>query len=391
MKVIVVADDLIFPNNSGGRAEVLGNTEALRSAGHEVAIIMMQREDISVPDLEKNLTYSKDVQIFKRHSFFKSSLTFPWMPYQLSSRIWAELDASRYKDFDLVIAHHEYAIPTAEKISSALNIPLILRSHNDEIKYLKSLYRGNTNYIKKLYFLAELVRAKVCFTEKFYKNVSYVATISDSDQKFYRERGIKVRTAAPSLAINTLKDNMRVSRNGKKLVFAGTLDVAITREGLRWFVDNVLPKLTAYDPEITLTIMGRRAPQEFIGLIQQNENVSFLGEVDSIDDHLLTSTVFINPIFGGSGVNMKMGPPASLGLPIVSTSIGARGLDGLSAGITVADSADDFYKSIILLLEDTMFWKQQSDNLLQGINNYKPPVIAQQTLGNFNNEKNIGF
>lgn len=381
MKVIVVADDLIFPNNSGGRAEVLGNTEALRSAGHEVAIIMMQREDISVPDLEKNLTYSKDVQIFKRHSFFKSSLTYPWMPYQLSSRIWAELDASRYKDFDLVIAHHEYAIPTAEKISSALNIPLILRSHNDEIKYLKSLYRGNTNYIKKLYFLAELLRAKICFTEKFYKNISHVATISDSDQKFYRERGIKVRTVAPSLAISALEDNKRVSRNGKKLVFAGTLDVAITREGLRWFVDKVLPKLTAYDPEITLTIMGRRAPHEFVSSMKQNNHVEFLGEVDSIEDNLLKSTIFINPIFGGSGVNMKMGPPASIGLPIVSTSIGARGLEGLLTGIILADSANSFYESIVNLLEDESLWQQQSANLLQGVRNFAPMVVAKQTLG----------
>lgn len=380
MKILVVADDLIFPNNSGGRAEVLGNTEALRSAGHEVAIIMMQREDISVPDLEKNLTYSQDVQIFKRHSFLKSSFTYPWMPYQLSSRIWAELDISRYKDFDLVIAHHEYAIPTAEKISSALKIPLILRSHNDEIKYLKSLYRGNTNYIKKLYFLAELVRAKICFTEKFYKNVSHVATISDSDQKFYQERGIKVRTAAPSLAINALEDNKRVSRNGKKLVFAGTLDVAITREGLRWFVDEVLPKLTAYDPEITLTIMGRRAPHEFVSSMEQNNHIDFLGEVDSIEDNLLKSTVFINPIFGGSGVNMKMGPPASIGLPIVSTSTGARGLEGLSAGITLADSANTFYESIVKLLEDESFWKQQSANLLQGIRSFAPIVVANQTL-----------
>lgn len=378
-KIHVVADDLIFPNNSGGRAEVLGHTEALLAAGHQVTMTLMQREAISEEDYRKNQSYLSEVEILQRPGFIQTSLKYPLKPYQLGSRIFDRGGAHCSEKPDLVIAHHEYALPYATQISRYYQVPLYLRSHNDEIAYLESLYRGNKSVVKKAYFFLELSRSRLSFTRKFYTSVDRVLTISDTDQSFYQKLNLPVDTVPPSLLTSKVTKFLKRPKTDI-LVFAGTLDVGVTREGLKWFVEKVWPLVLETNPSARLKIMGRRAPDEFISWLVDKPQIDFLGEVESIEKHLLDSTIFINPIFGGSGVNMKVGPPASLGLPIVSTEIGVRGLEGLGDAIDTANTPVEFHQKIINILDNHEVWKIRSEKLFERIQNYSPQVIAEKTL-----------
>jgi GT2 family glycosyltransferase len=117
---------------------------------------------------------------------------------------------------------------------------------------------------------------------------------------------------------------------------------------LKWFVDNVWPEVHERLPAMVLVVAGRGAPTGFGKALGSGGSVRFLGEVEEVESLIADATVFVNPVFGGSGVNMKLAQPARLGTPIVTTQFGSRGVEPLLDGLVVADSASDFVRSKVL-------------------------------------------
>jgi glycosyltransferase involved in cell wall biosynthesis len=133
------------------------------------------------------------------------------------------------------------------------------------------------------------------------------------------------------------------------LLFVGT-DYPPNIEGIKFFLSYIFPGILQQRPNTRLAIVGKVS--SFVQ-IDSNllENITCLGFVQNLADIYLTSRLLICPLLSGSGTKIKLQEAMSLGLPVISTSVGVSGMqfeDGLNAFI--ADDPSLFIQKTLNLL-----------------------------------------
>lgn len=383
MDVIVVSDDVIFPTNSGGRLEVLGECLGLSAAGYDVNLVVSHRLELEKGAAEQHAAIASNVSFLRRQGFLSSTLRHPTLPYQISSRDLLQpstIDSLPTNVTLGVIACHEWTVPLARGISRRLKLPLILRSHNDEAAYMKAL-ANNATGLKRVYFEMERLRLGRAL-EDIYKSVGSVAVLSEGDKASYASFGVETEYVPPVL---TQAEAIRIlplthAAGSQVVLFVGALDMPQTTAGLRWFCAEVLPEIRAAVPGAELHVAGRRASARLTHYLNCYPGVVFHGELDDLNNLYGKARVFINPVFEGSGVNMKMGPPAERGIPIVTTSVGVRGLEQLAPGLLVADDATRFAEGCIDLICVDTLWEEKSRNLRESIGQFEAQAVGSMLV-----------
>lgn len=375
MTILYLADDLMFPTNSGGRLELLGAARALRDSGHDLQVVVVYREEPAESDRDTMAFEFPGTIFLKRESFVRSTLRYPLQPYQLSSRrIDQELALLPELELEAVIASHEYMLPAARSVGAATGATVVLRSHNDEIAYSKSLVSHATG-LKKIYLLAEWLRLRRMMRKGLLQSADAVALISEADRSAYKDFHGPVQYVPPSLLLPADRV-FDMPPESPRLGFLGAMDSSHTEQGLVWFVESVLPLVRAQIPTAELVVAGRRSSAALAALLSATEGVDFRGEVARPEEVYGRTRVFINPIFSGSGVNMKLGGPAQRGIPIVTTPFGVRGLDALARAAVVADTPVDFAEGIVSLLSSRDEWTRRSFACRSALDVHGPDSVA---------------
>jgi glycosyltransferase involved in cell wall biosynthesis len=98
-------------------------------------------------------------------------------------------------------------------------------------------------------------------------------------------------------------------------------------------------------------VIGRRPAPELKALATRGE-ITLTGEVEDTRPFLCGAAVYVVPMRIGGGARLKVLEAMALELPIVSTQMGAEGIDGVPAGvIQIADDAELFAQAVITELQ----------------------------------------
>lgn len=134
-----------------------------------------------------------------------------------------------------------------------------------------------------------------------------------------------------------------------RLLFTGTMDYPPNSQGVRWFGSEVLPLIRRVNPAVHLHIVGARPPDEVTALACAHIVVH--GQVPEMVPHFASAQVVVVPLLHGGGTRLKIVDAAACGKPIVSTTLGAEGLEFVAGrDLLVADSAEAFASSVLELL-----------------------------------------
>jgi glycosyltransferase involved in cell wall biosynthesis len=131
------------------------------------------------------------------------------------------------------------------------------------------------------------------------------------------------------------------------LGFIGNFRHAPNVDGLAWFLKTVYPLVKSDMPGIRMIIAG---PDPQFGEYRDDPTITWLGDVTDLRDFYNAVSVFVNPIVSGRGMRTKVIEAAAFGRPIVSTALGAEGLEDLS--IDIATTAEDFARCCRRLQKD---------------------------------------
>jgi polysaccharide biosynthesis protein PslH len=124
-------------------------------------------------------------------------------------------------------------------------------------------------------------------------------------------------------------------------------------DGIQWFVEEVLPLIRKRRPDCSLVIAGRRPTPDVERLAERDSRIRVTGTVDDIRPYLWESAVSIVPLRIGGGTRLKIYEAMAAKIPVVSTSIGAEGLDIRNGeDIHIADTPQDFAERCLALLDD---------------------------------------
>jgi len=138
------------------------------------------------------------------------------------------------------------------------------------------------------------------------------------------------------------------------MLFVGSLGYPPNPEGLEWFVREVLPRIRAQLPQATLTVVGRTPRRGTDHFKWRSESgVRLIGEVESIAPHIHDCQLEVCPLIRGQGTRIKILESLVHGKPVVSTTVGAYGIDvGEEHGILRRDDPDSFAAACIRLLSN---------------------------------------
>ncbi|MCK5878032.1 MAG: glycosyltransferase, partial [Candidatus Marithrix sp.] len=143
------------------------------------------------------------------------------------------------------------------------------------------------------------------------------------------------------------------------LVFIGNYNHQPNEDAMCSFVEDVLPKIHEQLPEVILYLVGSNMTDRLKNLA--NEYITIVGWVDDVEPAFAKRRVFVSYLRYGAGMKGKLGQALSLGLPVVSTTVGAEGM-GLKDGETalIADDIDGFARSVGNLYNNSELWNKLS-------------------------------
>ncbi|MBI3681710.1 MAG: glycosyltransferase [Acidobacteria bacterium] len=134
------------------------------------------------------------------------------------------------------------------------------------------------------------------------------------------------------------------------LVFSGNLEYRPNQQAIHWFATQVWPVIRQEWPELRWRILGKNA-HAIRGLVSQDPRIALTGPVENAVAELASAEIAIVPVLAGSGTRVKILEAWAASLPVVSTTLGAEGLDALPGEhILLADRPADFAASISELL-----------------------------------------
>jgi glycosyltransferase involved in cell wall biosynthesis len=231
---------------------------------------------------------------------------------------------------------------------------IVLDQHNVESDFFKQFADKKTG-AKKLVAQAEY-EASVRFEKDALKKANAVVAISAEDAKHFDAlAGIHAHVVPMVLPFER---KPRPRPKAPNLCYVGNLRWHPNVAGLDWFCRDVWPKIRARVPDATFEIAGVGLKPDASGKLPVPEawrvpGVTTVGFLEDLEPLYVRSLAMLAPVFGGSGVRVKMLEGFRAGMPVVTTPDGAFGLpleDGNEA--LVAGDPEGFAERVERLVKD---------------------------------------
>ena len=135
------------------------------------------------------------------------------------------------------------------------------------------------------------------------------------------------------------------------VLFQGSLGYPPNIDGAEWLADAIAPRIRAGVPATEVRLVGR--PVMSVTELHEPGVLTVVGQVPSMDEELARASVAVVPVRYGGGTRLKILESFAHRVPVVSTSLGAEGLevqDGVH--LLLADGPEDFAAATVRLLRD---------------------------------------
>ena len=158
------------------------------------------------------------------------------------------------------------------------------------------------------------------------------------------------------------------------LVFIGSYNHPPNIDAVKWLCLEIMPLVWASRPDITVNLLGSNLKDEVKELA--SDQVIVTGYVPEVEPYFQKSRIFVAPLRFGAGMKGKIGQSLSLGLPTITTKIGAEGMGLIDhQDVLIADTAEEFAQAVIELYDNMELWQKLADNSLETIKRYQPATV----------------
>jgi glycosyltransferase involved in cell wall biosynthesis len=148
-------------------------------------------------------------------------------------------------------------------------------------------------------------------------------------------------------------------------------------DGVDFFCRDIWPTIKAAVPAARFCVVGRNPPARIKA--RASDSIIVTGRVDSVLPYLNQAAAFVVPLRIGGGTRLKIYEAMAAGKAVVSTSIGAEGLDvHHGENILLADDAVSFAEGVVKLLIDKEERMRLGENASRLADQYDWAIISQR-------------
>ncbi|MCU1295987.1 MAG: hypothetical protein JWO91_265 [Acidobacteriaceae bacterium] len=253
------------------------------------------------------------------------------------------------KRFDVAVCDF---LDAAVNFPEKLTIPSVLFQHNVEAEIWRRHAGTESNPIRRMIYRTEFSKM-LGYEQKIVREYQHVIAVSDHDKNLMSAWVDESRITVVPTGVDLQQYRPEPTpREVEPLVmFVGAMDWEPNIDAVEYFCDEIWPQVLAEIPSTRFRIVGRnpdRRVQKFA-----SSSVEVTGRVDSVIGHLREAALVIVPLRIGGGTRLKIYEAMAAGKAVVSTSVGAEGLDvHHGKDIMLADTQREFAESILKFLRD---------------------------------------
>jgi sugar transferase (PEP-CTERM/EpsH1 system associated) len=353
MKVLFVAGACPYPPDSGGTVRTYNLLKRL-SARYEITLVAPEKRAVDLRKaFESALADAITVPVPRRTAArIAKSLLSP-LPYIVQAHSnpamnAAVRDALASGGFDLV---HCDSISVAPAVPRHAPIPKVFNAHNVEA-VIWERYVGN----ERRPWMVPILRSQLAKIARFESTLpslfDWYVTVSEQDRDQMRRRYQASDVVVVPNGVDLDYYAPLADPEEPALAFVGSLDWRPNQDGVRWLIRSIWPRIKSERPDARLSIVGRRPPG-WIRKLCRESGVSLHADVPDTRPHLACAAVIVVPLRIGGGSRLKILEAMAAGRCVVSTTIGAEGLDARGGEhLVIADDPAPFAQQCVSLLYD---------------------------------------
>ena len=250
--------------------------------------------------------------------------------------------------YDIIQLETVYPAVYLPMIRSCSQAKVVIRAHNIEHKIWERVASHTRNPLKKAY-LHILSRQLRRFELESLRQADGIETISPVDAEHFRKE-IQTPICVIPFGIPASKEEVTPTGQPASLFSLASMNWRPNEEGVSWFVRECWPLIRQQHPELEFRIAGRHIPPMFLEPLPQG--IRIVGEVADSKAFMLENGILVVPLLSGSGVRIKILEGMSLGVTVITTSIGAEGIPATNReNILIADTPQEFAEAVSFCLQ----------------------------------------
>lgn len=340
-----------IPYNEGGKIVLFNTFRELAEQGNNVTLVCFSPDEIDKNYILEASKYGEVIII--KHSTQNTKLRIAksvlnpksiFFDKHYNKKIEKEIFKIVEKgNFDFVQCEHSPMGQLGLAIKNKFGIPFSIRLHNIEYE----IWQRYSDYLSKnspkRIYIAD--QAKLIKQEEIeiYEKADVCITISEIDTikaEKLNPNGTYINSY-PGVDLNYWVPDSSIKKNPYEMIIATTYNWVHNVDGLKWFLDEVLPIIRESLPHSYISIIGKNPPEWLAEY--KNKGANILGYLSDIRPNLNTASLYISPLFVGSGIRIKILEAMAMGLPVVSTSVSAEGNSAReNEGLQISDNPKGF-------------------------------------------------
>ncbi|MEQ1749537.1 MAG: glycosyltransferase family 4 protein [Prosthecobacter sp.] len=336
---------------------------------HEVTYLSLLPDDVALLAKEKIDPYAADkiwisTSIVPKHSVrfwidLVWNTVFSSKPYALEKYRISGLK-TKLEELSLEGGYHlvicDFLAPALNFVGLDFSVPTLLFQHNIESQIWKRLASSQSSLLKRWYFHLQFCRMER-WEQRLCQMFDGVITVSAEDTEIARSKygldnvlghvptGVDLTNFQPS--------STRSCERPFTIGFLGSMDWMPNIDACHYFANEILPKIWQTHPQCHFMVIGRNPPLSVRNLAANDQRINVTGTVEDVQPYVHQCDVIAVPLLAGGGTRIKIYEAMAMGVPVVSTTIGAEGLSVKHGeDILLADDPKDFAAVLINLVTD---------------------------------------
>jgi glycosyltransferase involved in cell wall biosynthesis len=257
-----------------------------------------------------------------------------------------------------LFAERKFDVAICDFLDAAVNFPAhltttsVLFQHNVETEIWRRHAATAANPLKKRIYAIEF-KKMLRYEQQMVRKFDHVIAVSEHDRGLMEAwvEGSRITVVPTGVDLEQYKPDFERQANSSLVVFVGAMDWEPNVDAMEHFCRDIWPAVLARVPGAKMRIVGRN-PDERVRALAAS-SIEITGRVPSVAEHLHEAEVVIVPLRIGGGTRLKIYEAMAAGKAVVSTTVGAEGLDVRHGkDIVLADSAESFSAAVAGLLQD---------------------------------------
>ena len=242
--------------------------------------------------------------------------------------------------FDLVQVEYNVMHHYKKQIK---NIPSVIVFHDISTKvHERGMINGDSTH-KKSFEIAKRLEPEI--GNKF----DTVITLTEEDKLYLANLGCetKIHVIPPQINVPNID---KIAKTPNSICFVGSYNREPNIQAVEILINEVFPKISC---SVSLNIVGKGLGRKIIQTIHNLEGVNYLGFVDDIDSFIASQMLMVAPIHMGAGLKMKITHSLACGTPVLTTPIGAEGINiGSENGLWIEESIEALSEKCLELMKN---------------------------------------